>query len=155
MSATSVELEETPVAQHLTKAQQAGSARQNDLRSNVERQARAWRNLSNSPAEPPQRAGMAARDQPGDGWTVVLRRQSARMVEGRAESGYTDAFELICCDCGDDPDLDYCEVAPELQRVRGPYPIAAGVAAYQKHLRQHRQPANAARGAMTDAGDRR
>ena len=98
MSATSVELEETPVAQDLKKAQQAVSARQNDLRSNVERQARAWR---------------------------------------------------------DDPGLDYCEVASELQRVRGPYPTAAGVAAYEKHLRQHRHPANAARGAMTDAGDRR
>jgi hypothetical protein len=24
---------------------------------------------------------MATRDPPGDGWTVVLRRQSARMVE--------------------------------------------------------------------------
>jgi hypothetical protein len=45
---------------------------------------------------------MAARDHPGDGWTVVFRRQSARMVEGRPESGYTDAFELICCD---HPDL--------------------------------------------------
>jgi len=80
MSATSVELEETPVAQDLTKAQQAGSARQNDLRSDVERRARAWRNLGNSPAEPSQRAGMAARDQPGDGWKVVVRRQSARML---------------------------------------------------------------------------
>ena len=98
---------------------------------------------------------MATCDRPGDGWTVVLRRQPARIVDGRPEGGYTDMFELICCDCGDDPGLDYCEVAPELQRVRGPYPIAAGVAAYQKHLRQHRQPANAARGMMTDAGDRR
>jgi hypothetical protein len=57
MSATIVELEETPVAQDLTKAQQAGSARQNDLRSNVERPARAWRNLGNSPAEPSRRSG--------------------------------------------------------------------------------------------------
>jgi hypothetical protein len=96
--------------------------------------------------------GMATRDQPGDGWTVVLPRQPARIVEGRPESGYTDAFELICCDCGDDPGLDYCEVAPELQRIRGPYPIVAGVAAYEKHLRQHRQSAHAARGRMTDAG---
>jgi hypothetical protein len=155
MSATSMELEETPVAQDLTKAQQAGSARQNDLRSNVERQTRAWRNLGHSPAEPPHRAGMATCDQPGDGWTVVLRRKSARMVEGRPESGYPDGFELICCDCGDHPGPDYCEVAPELQRIRGPYPIAAGIAACHKHLRQHLQPANAARGVMTDAGDRR
>jgi hypothetical protein len=87
---------------------------------------------------------MVTRDQPGDGWTVVLRRQPVRMVEGRPEGGYTDAFEIICCDCGDHPDLDSCEVAAELQRIRGSYPIADGVAAYEKHLGLHRQPARAA-----------
>jgi len=87
---------------------------------------------------------MATRDQPGDGWTVVLRRQPARIVEGRPEGGYTDAFEIICCDCGDHPDRNYSEVSPELQQVRGPYPIADGVAAYEKHLGRHRQPARAA-----------
>jgi hypothetical protein len=71
------------------------------------------------------------------GWTVVLRRQPARMVDGQPQGGYTDAFELICCDCGDDPGLDYRHVSPQLQQIRGPYPIAAGVAAYDKHVRQH------------------
>jgi hypothetical protein len=61
-------------------------------------------------------------------------------VEGRPEGGYADVFELICCDCGDDPGLDYREVAPRLQLVRGPYPIAAGVAAYEQHRRRHQQP---------------
>ena len=81
-------------------------------------------------------------DQPALGWTVVLRRRPARIVEGRPEGGYTDAFELICCACGDHPDLDYRDISPELQRIRGPYPIAAGVAAYEKHLelRHRRQP---------------
>ena len=92
-----------------------------------------------------KQAGMATRDQPGYGWTVVLRRQPARLVEGRQEGGYTDVFELICCDCGDDPDLDYREVSPELQRARGPYPIAAGVAAYEQHLRLHQQLVRATR----------
>ena len=87
---------------------------------------------------------MATPEQPGDGWTAVLRRQPARMVEGRPEGGYTDLFEIICCDCGDHPDLDYCEVSPELQRFRGPYPIADGIAAYVEHLRLHDQPAGAA-----------
>jgi hypothetical protein len=87
-------------------------------------------------------AGMAARNQPGNGWTVVLRRQPARMVEGRPEGGYTDQYEIVCCDCGDHPYLDYREVSLELQRVRGPYPIADGVAAYVKHVRRH-QPARA------------
>jgi hypothetical protein len=95
---------------------------------------------------------MATRDPPGDGWTVVLKRQPARIVAGRPEGGYTGAFEVICRDCGDRPDQDYREVPPELQRVRGPYPVAAGVAACEQHLRQHLQSANAARGTMTDAG---
>jgi hypothetical protein len=57
------------------------------------------------------------------------------MVDGRPEGGYTDAYELVCSDCGDDPDLDYREVSPQLRRIRGPYLIAAGVAAYARHVR--------------------
>jgi hypothetical protein len=82
---------------------------------------------------------MATHDQRVDGWTVVLRRQPACMVEGRAEGGYTDVFELICCDCGDDPGLDYREISPGLQRVRGPYPVADGIRAYEQHFRLHQQ----------------
>ena len=76
----------------------------------------------------------------GHGWTVVLRRRPARIVEGRPEGGYTDEYEIICCDCGDDPDRDYREVSAELQRIRGPYPIAAGITAYVKHARRHPRP---------------
>src|SRR5450631_2743371 len=83
--------------------------------------------------------GMTSLDQPGHGWTVVLRRQPARIVEGQPEGGYTDAFEIICCDCGDHPDQDYREISPKLQLVRGPYPIADGVAAYDQHRRLHQQ----------------
>ena len=42
---------------------------------------------------------MASRDQPGDGWPVVLGRQPARIVEGQLEGPYPDAFEIICCGC--------------------------------------------------------
>ncbi len=81
---------------------------------------------------------MRGNSQPGLGWTVVLRRMPTRIVAGRPEDGYTDAFEIVCCDCGDDPDLDYRDVSPELQRIRGPYqPIADGVAAYEKHVEEH------------------
>jgi hypothetical protein len=80
--------------------------------------------------------------QAGPGWTVVLRRKPARIVQGHPEGGYTDAYELVCCDCGDNPDLDYREVSPELRRVRGPYSIADGVAAYGRHVkRYHLAPA--------------
>lgn len=76
----------------------------------------------------------------GHGWTLVLRRRPVRIVDGRPEGGYTDDFEIICCDCGDDPDLDYREVSHELQRIRGPYPAAAGITAYVKHARRHPKP---------------
>jgi hypothetical protein len=43
------------------------------------RQARERRTLGKCPAEPSlKEAGMATRDQPGNGWTVVLRRRPAR-----------------------------------------------------------------------------
>jgi hypothetical protein len=65
------------------------------------------------------------------------RRQPARTVDGQPEGGYTSMFEIICCDCGDHPDRDYREVPPGLQRIRRPFPIAAGVEAYVKHLKRH------------------
>ena len=96
---------------------------------------------------------MAIRGPHVEGWTVVLRRQPVRRVEGRAEGGYADVFELICCDCGDDPDLDYREVAPRLQLVRGPYPIADGIAACEQHRRRNQQLEVTRRpGTVADAG---
>jgi hypothetical protein len=72
--------------------------------------------------------------EPGHGCTAVLRRQPVLIVDGRAEGGYTDAFELICCECGDNPYLDYSQVSPRLQQIRGPHTITAGLAAYDQHL---------------------
>ena len=86
---------------------------------------------------------MKTRDQPLHGCTTVLRRQPAQIVEGQAEGGCTSAFEIICCDCGDDPGLDYREVSPGLQRIRGPHPVADGIAAYERHVRLHQQPGGA------------
>jgi hypothetical protein len=73
----------------------------------------------------------------GPGWTLVLRRQPTHIVNGEPEGGYTDLYELVCCYCGDHPDLDYRDVSPELQRIRGPYPIAAGIAACGQHAKWH------------------
>jgi hypothetical protein len=75
-------------------------------------------------------------DRPAHGDTARLRRQPVRMVEGRAEGGYRDLFELICPSCGDHPYLDYTQVSPRLQRLRGPRTLMAGLAAYEKHLAQ-------------------
>jgi hypothetical protein len=77
------------------------------------------------------------RGQPGQFWTVALRRQPVRIVGGEPEGGYTDAYELICGDCGDNPDLDFLDVAPEVQQVRGPYPLPAGVTAYVRHVQRY------------------
>ena len=82
---------------------------------------------------------MRALDQPRCDWTSVLRRQPVRIVGGEPEGGYTSAFEIICCDCGDDPGLDYRDVSPELQRLRGPYSIMVGVTAYEEHVAQHQR----------------
>jgi hypothetical protein len=72
--------------------------------------------------------------QPGHGRTAFLRRQPVRIVDGRFEGGYTDVFELICPSCGDHPYLDYSEIPPRLQRLRGPRTLEAALAAYDKHL---------------------
>ena len=61
-------------------------------------------------------------------------------------------FEIICCDCGDDPDLDYREVSPEIRRIRGPYPVATGVAAYEQHLKRHPSRMSARQGAAGPDG---
>ena len=82
-------------------------------------------------------AGVRTGDQPGHGRTVVLRRQPARIVDGRPQGGYTDSFEIICCECGDNPGLDCRQVLPGLQQIRGRYPMAAGVAAYENHIAWH------------------
>jgi hypothetical protein len=63
-----------------------------------------------------------------------LRRQPVHIVAGRIEGGYTSAFEVICCDCGDNPDLDYSEISPRLHRLRGPYTLLEGFTAYRSHL---------------------
>ena len=77
-------------------------------------------------------------DEPALGWTLVLRRQPVHLVAGRPDGGYTDAYELICCYCGDDPDLDYRDISPDLRCIRGPYRLSAGIEAYQRHDRlQH------------------
>ena len=72
--------------------------------------------------------------QPGHGSTAFLRNQPARIVNGRVQGGYTDVYELICPGCGDHPHLDYSQVPPRLQWLRGPRQLAAALAAYHKHL---------------------
>ena len=73
----------------------------------------------------------------GRDWVTVLRRQKARAVAGKPRGGYTNTFEIICRDCGDDPRWDYQDVSPRLQRLRGPYWIVPGVTEYEAHITWH------------------
>ena len=71
----------------------------------------------------------------GHGTTASIRRQPVRIVEGGKEGGDRDAFEVVCCDCGDHPYWDYSVISLSLQRIRGPYTtMAAVLAAYDQHL---------------------
>ena len=72
--------------------------------------------------------------QPGHGSGAVLRLQSARIVDGQFQGGCNDVYELVCPGCGDDLDLDYSEVLPRLQWLRGPRTLEEGVAVYGRHL---------------------
>jgi hypothetical protein len=72
--------------------------------------------------------------QPGHGSTAFVRRQPARMVDGRVDGGYAGVFEVICPGCGDNPYVDYSEVPPRLQWLRGPRTLQAALEAYDKHL---------------------
>ena len=71
--------------------------------------------------------------QPGHGSEAVLRNQPVRIVDGCVDGGYTDAYELICPSCGDHADLDYSEISPRLQWLRGPYRLEAALAVFHKH----------------------
>jgi hypothetical protein len=42
-------------------------------------------------------------------------------------------YELICPACGDHRELDYLEIPPRLQRLRGSYGLEAALAAFHKH----------------------
>ena len=72
--------------------------------------------------------------QPGHGRTAFVRNQPVRIVDGCVEGGYTGLFELVCPGCGDHPYLDYSQVPPRLQWLRGPRRLEAALAAYHKHM---------------------
>ena len=77
---------------------------------------------------------LPAPGQPGHGLTASLRRQRCRLVDSGLEGSYTDAFEVICPSCGDDPDLDSSEVPPWLQLLRGPRTIKEALTVYLEHI---------------------
>lgn len=70
----------------------------------------------------------------GHGSSAHLRLRPACIVDGQIQGGNPKVYELVCPDCGDDPGLDYFEVPPRLQWLRGPRTLEGGLAAYGRHL---------------------
>ena len=70
---------------------------------------------------------------PDGDWTLCLRKRPASAFGGRPDDGRPELYELVCRECGDDPQCSYSEVSAELQRVRGPYPLEAAIDAFVAH----------------------
>ena len=69
---------------------------------------------------------------------IRLRRQPASLSNGHPGGNTrTSTFEIICCECGDDPGLDYREISPGLRQIRGPYLLRAGIEAFVEHQDHH------------------
>ena len=76
----------------------------------------------------------------------ALRRQPNEIICGRPRGGYKQSFEVICRGCGDHFDVDYREAPARLQKLRGPYQLAAGLAAYEAHYAWHQNQADGSGG---------
>ena len=77
-------------------------------------------------------------------WTLGLRRLPASDVDGGRGDDDAVEYELICRYCGDDPQLGHGEVPAELQQIRGPYQVKAGIEAFLEHDQSHEPAAGEA-----------
>ena len=80
---------------------------------------------------------MTVNDWPERKWTLGLRRLPAGDADGGRGDDDAVEYELICRYCGDDPQLGYGEVPAELQQIRGPYLVKAGIEAFLEHDQSH------------------
>jgi hypothetical protein len=55
------------------------------------------------------------------------------IVDGQRTDGHSGASGLICCECGDNPYLDYSAACPHPQKIRGPCAIGGRRDAYGQH----------------------
>ena len=79
---------------------------------------------------------MTARSQSAATWGPILRRQEGSAALTLQPDG-PRRYEVICTECGDDPDRAYPDVPSEFQRLRGPYLLGAAISAYEQHLEMH------------------
>ena len=69
-------------------------------------------------------------------WIMALRRRPASSGDRHPDDA-TSTFEIICRMCGDYPAQDHRQVPAELRRIRGPYTLTAGIAAFLEHQEFH------------------
>ena len=72
-----------------------------------------------------------------DEWTLSLRKRARGVSGHRPDDDRAEEYELVCRDCGDDPRGAYREVSAELQQVRGPYSVEAGIEVFLEHCERH------------------
>jgi hypothetical protein len=73
------------------------------------------------------------------GTATALRRQLTQLPvpTGRPEDSYPCLRSSAPAVVIINPSLGYADVSPMLQRLRGPYWLAPGVDAYERHLEWH------------------
>jgi hypothetical protein len=76
-------------------------------------------------------------DPPEDEWTLSLRKRPRSVFDLRPDDDRAEEYELVCRDCGDDLRGAYCGVSAELQQVRGPYSVEAGIEVFMEHCERH------------------
>ena len=80
------------------------------------------------------RTGIPGVGELGHGFGAILGGTAGPIADGRAEGSHAAEFELIWFDCGDNPGLDYSQVSPGLQRIRGPRTMETAWTADKIHL---------------------
>lgn len=80
---------------------------------------------------------MTVSDSPDDDWTLSLRKRPRSVLDHRPDNSRREEYELVCRDCGDDPRGAYRGVPADLQQVRGPYSLEAGIEAFMEHSGCH------------------
>ena len=82
-------------------------------------------------------ANVTASELPDGDWTLCLRKQPAGVFDGQPDAGRPGMYELVCRDCGDDPQRSYRAVLAGRQQARGPYSVEAGIEAFVEHCEWH------------------
>jgi hypothetical protein len=79
-------------------------------------------------------------DQPRHGWTTVLRRQPARIVNGQTEGGYTDTLSSYAATVVTIPTWITLRSHLSFSGSAGPTRSRTALPHNKKHVKLHQQP---------------